>query len=182
MALAVPMPEENASATLVPTAGLVPIYFFPCGRLHMRNGRGTLFWAVPLLGLGLMVGLLTAGRPAPGPAADHTTVGRYRIHDAPVGKFVYRLLFDSTTGDFWVWSNGEWERPDPPRGGFPWKGVKGEAGRFQLVPQLAGDLDAEMYVMDTVTGKMWARSVRNRAVLLQGEPWRDIPVPPPPRR
>jgi hypothetical protein len=148
----------------------------------MKTGRGRILGAVALLGVAVTAGLLAAGRPAPQPAAHEAAVGRYKVYDVPVGRFTYRLLFDTTSADFWVWSNGEWERPDPPRGGYPWKDLKPAPGRFQLLPQVPGELDAEMYVLDSVTGRTWSRSVRNRAVLLAGQPWRAIPLPPPPKR
>jgi hypothetical protein len=148
----------------------------------MNNRVGKLLWAVPLLGVALTVGLLAAGRPGPPAAAPEPAIGRFKAYDIPVGKFAYRLLFDTSSADFWVWTNGEWERPDPPRGGYPWKDIKGAPGRFQLLPQVPGELDAEMYVLDTATGKTWSRSVRNRAVLLAGEAWRQVPLPPPPGR
>ncbi len=148
----------------------------------MNVGRARILWPVSFLGVALTAGLLAAGRPGGAPAAAESVPGRFKAYDIPVGKFAYRLLFDTSSADFWVWTNGEWERPDPPSGGYPWKAIKPTVGRFQLLPQVPGELDAEMYVLDTATGKTWSRSVRNRAVLLQGERWREVPLPPPPRR
>jgi hypothetical protein len=137
----------------------------------------------------LLVGVLLGGLAAWPAAAQEgkqkplaPAVGRYKAYDLQVGKFIYRLLFDSATADYWVWVNGEWERPEPPKGGVPWKDIKPATGRFQLLPQIPGELDGEIYVLDSVTGQMWARPARNRNVLLNAEDWREIPLPEMPKR
>jgi hypothetical protein len=143
------------------------------------------FWVVLLLGAVLLGGLaaLTSWAQGGGKGKPQApAVGRFKAQDLLVGKFIYRLLFDSATGDFWLWVNGEWERPEPPKGGIPWKDAKPATGRFQLLSQIPGELDGEIYVLDSVTGQMWARPARNRTVLLNAGEWREIPLPEPPKR
>jgi hypothetical protein len=145
----------------------------------MSKARAILFGGLILLGGVLAVGLTAAQTGGTPDKALDTAVGRYRTVELPVGRFTYRLLFDSTTADYWLWTNGEWERPEPPKGGRPWKDLKTLLGRFQLLSQAPGELDLELYVLDTITGRMWARSARNRAVLLSAEEWREIELPRP---
>jgi len=126
--------------------------------------------------------VIFAGWPCAQPAAAQTkpaaeTIGRYKMIDLQVGRFTYRFLFDSATADQWVWVNGEWERPEPHKDGVPWKGVKAIPGRFQLMSQVPGELDANLYLLDTITGQMWLRQARNRSELLSPEPWVEVPVP-----
>lgn len=136
---------------------------------------GILFLASILAGLGL------ARQGTPPNKADSATVGRYQILDFPVGKFVYRFLSDSASGEHWLWVNGEWERPEESKGGLPWKNLPRAVGRFRLLSQIQGELDLELYVLDTTTGRMWARPARNRAQLFVAEEWREI-APPAPRK
>ena len=88
-------------------------------------------WRAVLLG-----GALTLLAAVPQAAAqgkpDEPVLGRYKILDFPVGKFVYRLQFDSATGDYWLWVNGEWEAPEPPKGGIPWKDIKPTRNFFEF--------------------------------------------------
>ncbi len=142
----------------------------------MSDRLRSVFWALLLLG-----GLLTFLAAAPPAAAQakpgEPVLGQYKILDFPVGRFVYRLQFDSATGDYWLWANGEWEAPEPPKGGVPWKDIKPTPGRFQLLPQIQGELDSELYVFDTATGRMWGRPARNRLQLTSSEEWREIAPP-----
>jgi hypothetical protein len=145
----------------------------------MSKARANLLGGLALLGGALAIGLAVART---GGAQDKTlgeAVGRYKTFELPVGKFTYRLMFDTMTADYWLWVNGEWERPEPPKGGRPWKDLKAMPGRFQLLSQAPFEFDLELYVLDTVTGRMWARSTRNRAVLLAAEAWREVPLPKP---
>jgi hypothetical protein len=150
----------------------------------MSNRTVRAFWGVVLLGGVLLTGL--AVWPAAGqqgaPKPQQPEVGRFKAQDLMVGKFVYRLMFDTATADYWVWVNGEWERPEPPKDGLPWKGIKPALGRFQLLPQIPGEIDGEIYVLDTATGQMWARPARNRNVLLNAGEWREIEQPERPKR
>ncbi len=146
----------------------------------MSSTPKTVLGAALVLGVALAGGLLL--RPAVAqPQGAGGVPEQFRTLDLPVGKFVYRFLFDSATGEHWLWVNGEWERPEPPRGGFPWKDLKPIPGRFQLLAQITGEIDAEMYVLDTTTGRVWARPARNRVHLLAAEDWRAI-TPPRPKR
>jgi hypothetical protein len=145
----------------------------------MSRARTTLFCGIVLLGGVLAVGLTAAQTGGTQDKSLDTAVGRYRTFELPVGKFTYRLMFDTMNADYWLWFNGEWERPEPPKGGRPWKDVKAMPGRFQLLSQAPGELDLELYVLDTVTGRMWARSTRDRTVLLAAEAWREITLPKP---
>jgi hypothetical protein len=125
--------------------------------------------------------LFLAGSAGAQPAAqtksDEQGLGRYKMLDLQVGRFTYRFLLDTATADQWVWVNGEWERPEQHKDGVPWKGVKAIPGRFQLLSQVPGELDANLYLLDTITGRMWLRQARNRSELLAAEPWTEIPVP-----
>ncbi|MCI0463717.1 MAG: hypothetical protein L0Z62_42825 [Gemmataceae bacterium] len=139
------------------------------------------------LGAALLLGVALAGvlflRPAAAqPQAPVGAPEQFRTLDLPVGKFVYRFLFDSATGEHWLWTNGEWDRPEPPKGGYPWKDLKPLPGRFQLLAQITGEIDAEMYLLDTTTGRMWARPARNRPHLFEPEDWRAITPPGRPKR
>ena len=145
----------------------------------MSKARALLFGGLVVLGGVLAVGLTAAQTGGTADKALETAVGRYRTVELPVGRFTYRLLFDTMTADYWLWTNGEWERPEPPKGGRPWKDLKVMPGRFQLLSQAPGELDLELYVLDTITGRMWSRSTRNRAVLLSAETWREIELPKP---
>jgi hypothetical protein len=150
-------------------------------RLNMSPMRRNVSWGVFLLGGVLAVLSAAPAAVAQGKPAEAVS-GRYKILDFPVGKFVYRLQFDSATGDFWLWVNGEWEAPEPPMGGVPWKDVQATPGRFQLLPQIQGELDAELYVFDSATGRMWSRPARNRIELTAAAEWREIPPPSRPKR
>src|SRR6516164_4782336 len=101
----------------------------------MSKARVSLFGCV-LLGGALAVGLAVAQTGNTQDKTLDTAVGRYRTFELPVGKFTYRLMFDTMTADYWLWFNGEWERPEPPTGGRPWKDVKAMPGRFQLLSQV----------------------------------------------
>jgi hypothetical protein len=134
-----------------------------------------------VLGIAFVLVLL-AGWPRTQPVAaqpkpDEQGVGRYKMIDLQVGRFIYRFLLDTATADQWVWVNGEWERPEPPRDGVPWKGLKPIPGRFQLLSQIPGELDANLYLLDTITGQMWLRQARNRSELLAPRAWEEVPVP-----
>jgi hypothetical protein len=147
----------------------------------MNSRRKQVFGAVLLLA-GLLTVSLMMGRQAGAQGkTEELTVGRYKIVDLPLGKFVYRMMFDTWTADYWLWVNGEWERPEVPKGGRPWKDLKPVAGRFQLLSQVPADLDRELYVLDSVTGRMWARSARNRSEVLNTDEWREVPLPKPRR-
>jgi hypothetical protein len=136
-----------------------------------------------LLAVVVLLGGVLAFRPAGGQGkADVPEVGRYKLQDMQVGKFIYRFLFDSYTADYWLWVNGEWEAPEPPKEGSPWKDIKPTPGRFQLLPQIPGDLDSEIYVFDTATGKVWSRPARNRIDVTNSAPWREIQPPARPKR
>jgi hypothetical protein len=158
----------------------------PEARFAMNDRGVRRFWGVLLLGAALLGGLaaLRAGAQGEGKGKPQSppAVGRFKATDVQVGKFIYRLLFDSATADFWVWVNGDWERPEPSKEGVPWKDVKPATGRFQLLPQIPAELDGEIYVLDTVTGQMWARPARNRTVLLNPGEWREIAAPEMPKR
>src|SRR5262245_31624775 len=139
----------------------------------------------PLAALFLLTALAAPSPAQQGgaqPKPEDGPVGRYKIFDFPVGKFVYRFLFDSATADHWLWVNGEWERPEQAKGGVPWKGLEAKVGRFQFLAQIPGELDLELYVMDTVTGRMWSRPARNRAQLFVAEEWREIAPPRRPKK
>ena len=148
----------------------------------MDNRRASVFLVLALLG-GLLALRLTGAQPpaAPKKADEEPAVGRYKTFDILVGKFVYRTLFDTMTADYWLWVNGDWERAEPPKGGTPWKDLKAVPGRFQILAPPAGELDRELYVLDSATGRLWARGLRNRTELLTGAEWREIPLPRPRR-
>jgi hypothetical protein len=142
----------------------------------MSTKHGNVLRAALLLGAVLTA--LYCVRPAGAQKkADEPMPGRYKMLDLQVGKFIYRFLFDTANGDQWVWVNGEWERPEPARDGVPWKDVKPMSGRFQLMSQVPGELDASLYVLDTAAGRVWVRTARNRSELLAPAEWQEVTVP-----
>jgi hypothetical protein len=142
----------------------------------MSDTRGRVLCIVLLLVA--LVGIWQVQQPAAAQGkADGQAAGRFKMLDLHVGKFVYRFLFDTASADQWVWVNGEWERPEPPKDGVPWKGIKPTPGRFQLLSQVPGEIDASLYVLDTATGRTWVRSARNRTQLLAPESWQEVAVP-----
>ena len=146
---------------------------------HRRVGA----FVILLLVGGLLAFRLTAAQPAAETkqAEEKPPVGRYKISDLPIGKFVYRMLFDTMTADYWLWLNGDWERAEASKNGMPWKDLKPAPGRFQLLSPPVGELDRELYVFDSATGRLWARTIRNRTELLTAPEWREVTLPKPGR-
>jgi hypothetical protein len=145
--------------------------------MTLSNTSNTIVGGALVLGAALAA--VTWLRPAAAQPQQQAegAIDQYRTMDLPVGKFVYRFLFDTATGEHWLWVNGDWERPEPPKDGYPWQKLKPRTGRFQMLPQVAGDIDAELYILDTTSGRVWARPARNRAQLFSPDDWREITLP-----